>query len=356
MKNKIKIFFVLPTLFAGGAERVMSFVSQNLDKEKFDVTLVVIGLEKESKYPVSGIPVIHLNKKRVMRGVFSLSRLIKKQKPQIVVSSISHLNALMGLISIVFPKIIFIGRHASILNKDHAKKKSFFQSFFDYFSYGTRQLDHFICQSVDMKQSIIDFHNIDSDAISIINNPITQTDIIKTNTNKTGIKKFITVGRLSHTKGQMRILEVLKKLTIPFHYTIIGDGSLYDDVVNRIKEFGLEEKVTLIKFTDQVFDHLIEHDMFLQGSYSEGFPNALLESCVVGVPVVAFNSPGGTKEIVENGINGYLVEDQDEFVKRLSENKDWNPEVIRESVYKKFNKNKIIKDYEHLFTEVLRKR
>ncbi|WP_299113612.1 glycosyltransferase [uncultured Winogradskyella sp.] len=355
MENKIKIFFVLPTLFAGGAERVMSFVSQNLDKEKFDVTLVVIGLEKESKFPVSGIPVIYLNKTRVMRGVFALSSLIRKQKPQIVVSSISHLNATMGLISIVLPKVIFVGRHASILNKVHASKKSFFQSIFDYFSYGTRKLDHFICQSEDMKQSIINVHNIDSESISIINNPITQTDVIKTNINKTGIKKFITVGRLSKTKGQMRILEVLRQLTIPFHYTIIGDGPLYNDIVNRIKEYGLEDKVTLIKFTDQVFNYLIEHDIFLQGSYSEGFPNALLESCVVGVPAIAFNSPGGTREIVEDGINGYLVENHEEFVKRLSENRDWDPEIIRESVYKKFNKNKIIADYENLFKEILRK-
>jgi len=102
MKDKIKLMFVLPTLSAGGAERVISFVSQNLDKERFNSTLVVVGFKKDNKYEVSGIPVIYLNKTRVLKGIFALIKLISKHKPQIVVSSISNLNVIMGLISIFF--------------------------------------------------------------------------------------------------------------------------------------------------------------------------------------------------------------------------------------------------------------
>ena len=85
--------------------------------------------------------------------------------------------------------------------------------------------------------------------------------------------------------------------------------------------------------------------MFIQGSFVEGFPNALLESCAAGTPVIAFNVPGGTKEIVEHNINGYLVDDGDDvsFLNYLNSFKEWNPNVVRDSVYKKFNKEKIIK-------------
>jgi glycosyltransferase involved in cell wall biosynthesis len=93
--------------------------------------------------------------------------------------------------------------------------------------------------------------------------------------------------------------------------------------------------------------------MFLQGSYVEGFPNALLESCVVGTPVIAFNAPGGTKEIVENGINGFLVYDEGEFIEKLKGNRVWSPKEIRESVYRKFNKDKILMQYEQLFFDIL---
>ena len=58
MDNKIKVFFFIPTLVAGGAERVMSFVAQNIDKNKFDVTLIVIGFKKNAKYEL--LSLIHI--------------------------------------------------------------------------------------------------------------------------------------------------------------------------------------------------------------------------------------------------------------------------------------------------------
>jgi glycosyltransferase involved in cell wall biosynthesis len=92
----------------------------------------------------------------------------------------------------------------------------------------------------------------------------------------------------------------------------------------------------------------------LQGSYSEGFPNALLESCVVGTPVIAFNVPGGTKEIIEDGVNGFLVKNENEFLEKLNDNRIWDPEAIRESVVRKFSKEKILKQYENLFLDILK--
>ena len=92
--------------------------------------------------------------------------------------------------------------------------------------------------------------------------------------------------------------------------------------------------------------------MFLQGSYSEGFPNALLESCAVGVPVLAFNVPGGTKEIVTDNENGFLAADEKEFLEKLHNHRSWDPKYVSNFVYEKFNKQKILNDYEQLFTEI----
>ncbi|SDH57880.1 glycosyltransferase [Winogradskyella thalassocola] len=357
---KSKIFFILPTLFAGGAERIISFVSQNLDKEKFDVTLIVIGRENESKFEVTGIPVIFLNKSRVLNGVFEVSILIAKQKPQVVVSCIAHLNIMMGLISVFVSDPIYVGRQAGVpgtpvnYNKPRKKKKSLIKLFFNYEKFGLKQLDHYICQSADMKQNLMNTSGIKDEFITIINNPVTQTNIIKnttTNTNK--IKKYITVGRLSEAKGYVRILKVLSRLSFPFQYTIIGEGTYYDTIIKEVTKLGLKDNVIFIDYTANVSKYLVDNDMFLQGSFSEGFPNALLESCAVGTPVIAFNAPGGTKEIVEDQVNGFLVEDEDEFLKRLNDERQWDPKEIRESVYRKFNKNKIINDYENFFIKLL---
>jgi glycosyltransferase involved in cell wall biosynthesis len=97
--------------------------------------------------------------------------------------------------------------------------------------------------------------------------------------------------------------------------------------------------------------------MFLQGSYVEGFPNALLESCAVGTPVLAFNALGGINEIVEPDINGYVAQDEVDFLSKLNLilTKKWDPDVVSNSVIKKYNKNKILNDYQDLFKSLIKK-
>lgn len=355
--KKIKIFIMLPTLHAGGAERIMSFLAQNLDKNKFNVTLIINGLEKESKYKITDCPVIFLNNKKVRNGIPSLFKVILLGRPQIVFSSIGDLNVVLGYISFFFPSIKFVGRRAAIsgilrhLKGSNYKKQNLLG--FNYLSFGIKRLDFHICQSNDMKQNLMSTHRIKEKLIKVINNPITQTKQIKLDNSNEKIKKFITVGRLSMGKGHIRILKSLSKLNFPFQYTIIGDGPYYNKIFNEIINLGLEKQINHIKFTDNVPKHLVEHDMFLQGSYTEGFPNALLESCAVGVPVIAYDVPGGTKEIVENNVNGFLVENDNEFLEKLNDKRTWSPKSIRESVNKKFNKEKIIKDYENFFIKII---
>ncbi|WP_163515717.1 glycosyltransferase [Gelidibacter japonicus] len=359
MKNKV--FFIIPTLFAGGAERVISFVAENLNKEKFDVKLYVIGFEKDSKYDIKDLPVYYLNKSRVLHAFMPLVKILIQERPQIVVSSISHLNTMMGLISIFFHRIKFVGRHSTI-NKVAKKfrpdkKKSLLSQFVDLYSYGTKKLDYIICQSTDMKTDFLENYNYKTDNIWIIHNPITQMGVQKTlvSNNVNGVKRFITIGRLRKIKGHLRLLDILSNLQTPFEYTIIGDGDYKDEIFNKIEELKLKDQINYIQHTNNVYEHLVKHDMFLQGSYSEGFPNTLLESCTVGTPVIAFNVPGGTKEIVEDGVNGFLVNSEEEFLEKLNETKEWDPKTVAKSVYNKFGKEKILNEYEQFFTQILRK-
>ena len=65
---------------------------------------------------------------------------------------------------------------------------------------------------------------------------------------------------------------------------------------------------------------------------------------------------GGIDEIIENGINGYIVEDENEFVEKLNllVNQRLNPNNVSASVIKKFNSRKILKEYEELLLDVLK--
>ncbi|SHJ11853.1 glycosyltransferase [Algibacter luteus] len=355
---KKKILFVLPTLTAGGAERVISFISQNINKKKYDAKLLVTGHKKDAAYEIENIEVKFLEKRRVLNAVPNIFWYLIKQRPNVVLSSIGHLNIVMGLMSPLIFKTKFIIREASVIslmgkihNESTTNKTFNIYSFLSRRSF--RMVDKIICQSKDMADDFTNIYNVKKQNVVIINNPITNFHPLKeTNTDSSKAAKFITVGRLSKEKGQLRVIELLSKLKFPFHYTIIGDGPLKDTIFEAIKLNHLEDRFTYIPFTNEVSKHIAANDMFLQGSYVEGFPNTVLESCFVGTPVLAFNVPGGTKEIIQHQVNGYLVENKEEYFYYLNNRLPLKPQKVRASVETKFDKKTIIKQYESLFEQL----
>jgi glycosyltransferase involved in cell wall biosynthesis len=118
---------------------------------------------------------------------------------------------------------------------------------------------------------------------------------------------------------------------------------------------NLGSKINFVNYTSNVLDIIMKHDVYLQGSFVEGFPNALLESCSVGIPAIAFNVPGGTREIIQDGINGILVNDIQDFIKTLNNNillRSFDNNIVRLSVQDNFNATKIINKYEVLFNSL----
>lgn len=355
--KKINIVFVLPTLHAGGAERVMSFLSENLTKSKFNASLVVVGHEKDSKYRVNKIPVHFLNKDRVATSILSIIKILITLKPSIVISSISHINSVMALISLLFPKTKFIGREANVLSvvKNYKNQSKRLGNLISP-SKSYKLLDFIVCQSIDMYNDMHENFNIPKSKLRVINNPITDRFNLYSIKEKTSNElKFITVAALKKQKGHERLLKVLANLNLPFRYTIIGNGDEKKKIFELISELGLNDKIHHIPYTKEVPRYLSSHDFFLQGSYVEGFPNALIESCAVGTPVLAYDAPGGLNEIIESEINGLISKNDEEYLdnmlKAIKKIK-WSPKKIRQSVYGKFNSQKILKEYEELFIEI----
>lgn len=346
--------FVLPSLKSGGAERVISFIASNIDKSKFKSILVVVGFEDDAVYSTDGIEVHFLNCTRVLKSINPLFQLIKEVKPNIVLGSIAHVNRVLTMLSAYFRKTKFIGREASLdrviteytYNKKRIKYWKFYKNYY-------KHLDMIICQSKEMAQNLHDRYFIPDDKLAIINNPISgNLPARKTPINSDKTRQLITIGRMSEEKGHKRILEALSKLKTPFHYTIVGKGHLETQVMEKASELDLLKHITHIPYTNDVAKYLAESDLFLQGSFVEGFPNALLESCAVGTPVLAFRAPGGTQEIVEDDINGYLAEDIDDYFNKINHalyDKEWDSETIRHSVYSKFNQELILSKYEAMF-------
>ena len=103
---KKKIFLVLPNLTIGGAEKVYLEIVNNIDINKFKIYLVVFSSEDNvlEKYINKNIEVINLKKKSIKLGIAKFFKYLFKYKPDIVMSSIIHLNIAMAVLKIFFPK------------------------------------------------------------------------------------------------------------------------------------------------------------------------------------------------------------------------------------------------------------
>jgi glycosyltransferase involved in cell wall biosynthesis len=355
---KKKILFILPNLKAGGAERVISFLATKFHENKHEVTLLVLGFEKDKVFETGSLTIVYLNRPRLLFSVFDTINFIKKTKPSIVLSTISHVNIFMSLISVFFKNTKFFARESSVLSvrTDYGGYKSRLLKKMISSSY--KKLDAIICQSQDMKNDFIENFDIDKNKCIVIGNPITMHLLNSNKKSNTNIKRinFITVGRLSEEKGHSRIIKGLSKIVnYDFHYTIVGDGPLVSQIKNEVEDNNIKNKVTFIKYTSKILEEVYKNDYFLQGSYVEGFPNAVLESCSIGVPIIAFNCPGGTKDIIINGENGFFVKDQNDFealLIRLDAIRKPISEMVKKHVWKNFESKEIVLKYDDLFTSI----
>ena len=207
-----------------------------------------------------------------------------------------------------------------------------------------------------MKNDLLNNFSFSSQNITVINNPISAKKNIVLDRNFSKEKvRFITVASLKKQKGHIRVLEVLSKLNFDFTYTIIGKGAEYENIYLKIKKLNLKKHVKYVPYTNQIDKYLSQNDFFLQGSYIEGFPNCLLESCAMGLPIIAYNSPGGLNEIIKKGFNGYLALDDSDFLNKLelAVSREWDRGKIKNDIYNRFGSEKIISEYETLFNKII---
>jgi len=201
-----------------------------------------------------------------------------------------------------------------------------------------------------MKQSFLKEIKITDKKIVVIPNPVLKNEIIKNDT-KSEIKKLIIVARLSKEKGLERLIDILKLLPEDYHLTIAGDGPLFDQVNLQIKNAQLEKRVNVLGQVNNVSNLIANHDLMVLSSYTEGFPNAVLEALGVGLPVVSFRVGGIADLIVENH-NGFILEQNDKkgFAEKIIQacTKPWEHQLIKTDIYKKYELSKVGASYELL--------
>ena len=193
------------------------------------------------------------------------------------------------------------------------------KKYFNKICNSVRNLDYFVLVSNDLYNDynkalkntnckcvfIPNMISVDSDNLSKLNN-----------------KNLITVSRLSEEKGVFDLIDVINlvKEEIPdVTLNLIGDGPLFNDVLNYIKDKKLEDNIHLLGYrpSSDVYDYLLKSSLYVMTSFTESFGIVLLEAFTFGVPAIAFDSASGACELI-NLNNGILVSNRDK--KEMAEN------------------------------------
>ncbi|AUC84882.1 hypothetical protein CW731_06065 [Polaribacter sp. ALD11] len=172
-------------------------------------------------------------------------------------------------------------------------------------------------------------------------------DTIKVENNK--VFTLGNLGRLVKQKNQFFLLEVAKVLkneNFPFKLIIGGEGKLKEALINKTKEFNLENEVKLVGFVDNPKLFMSKLDVFLLSSLWEGFGYVIAEAMLCEKPVVAFNISSNPELIVEKE-NGFLTEVNDvkAFVAKI---KELNTKNYLISEFGKNGRNKIVTEFDAL--------
>lgn len=138
--------------------------------------------------------------------------------------------------------------------------------------------------------------------------------------------RLVNVGSYQDKKNQRFLVQVAKMLQnhhVDFEMNLLGDGEKYSEVANLINENQLESIVLQRGNVNNVEQYLHQSDIYVHSAYYEPFGLVLLEAMAAGLPVVCLDGKGN-RDIMEQGKNGYMIEQQnaEQFADRILE--IWN--------------------------------
>ncbi len=125
----------------------------------------------------------------------------------------------------------------------------------------------------------------------------------------------VAAGRLARQKGFDRLVEAYADVATrhpDWRLHIYGEGDARAELEQLIVQRGLTSVVELKGWTDDMAEVMADASVLALTSRFEGLPMIVLEAFGRGLPVVAYDCPRGPRELVEDGVNGFLVDDDDQ--------------------------------------------
>lgn len=342
----MKIIYIYHSfIFKGGIERVfcdkMNYLAQNTN---YDITFITF---EQGTHPYAydldkRIKVVDINcrfaelwkyniiKRNILKYFLSrktkqcLAKALKNERPDIVISTTAEFENIECILDLPYQFIVeshmcmkevitsskkkqFITHNISkILDKWHLSKINKCKALVVLTDADKRDWSRVI------KSNIIVIPNI------LNNYPDNITDYSKRT------KRILCVGRFDKQKGfdlMIKAWAIIADKHKEWKVDIFGDGELNNTLNGLIKNYCLDESITIHPTTNHIYDEYMDSSIFAFSSRYEGFGLVLIEAMSCGVPCVSFNCPNGPAEIISHGKDGLLVKNGD--VNKFAEALDW---------------------------------
>ena len=393
MRNKIKILYLITQTDPGGAQKYTRDLALNLNQEKYNIEIGV-GKGKEEDWIKNlknqNIKIHYL--KHVVRNLniyhdflsgFELYKLFKKTKPDIIhlnSSKIGATGAVIGWIykklnpvklchgvSVKTPKIIYTV-HGLVLNEPLPNWQKIYYKISEKISGWCK--NKIICVSEFDKQSCLKHKIAKKNKLITIHNGI-NLDINFLNKQEARQKLATdygllitnywigTIANLYKNKGLIYLIRAAKILVDNYNkniiFIIIGQGAEKNNLEKEINKLNLQNNFFLLGKINNAQQYLKAFDIFCLPSIKEGLSYTLIEALAARLPIITTNV-GGNPEIIENNINGILVNpkkpiDLAEAINNLLINKNLQNKFINNNLEKakQFSLDKMISETEKIY-------
>lgn len=328
MSKKKKVLFLLEAFDKGGIEKVTLDIVNNLDPEKYDITVQTFWFGGHCQSQVAPhVKVIPFFFRRYVPGVI---RLIEHLSPRMLYRLFVHgdydveiaasdggaAKVISGSTNTRARKVCWV--HMDVVQRG-SKLKEFTNA--DTARPVYSKFDVIAPVSEACKENFVKKFGSDY-PYSVVRNPMPVPDILakadafhpdfphhRTN--------FVCVGRLVEQKGFDRLLQAAARVKAvceaPFHIYVVGEGPKRPELESDIHTLGLDDEVTLLGFCENPYPYLKHANAFLLSSRDEAFPLVVGESLIVGTPAIATNC-SGVSEWLNNGRYGLIMENSTEGI------------------------------------------
>ena len=319
----MKIYFLLPDLSAGGAERVSITIARLLCKEGYNVEFVNFGFRvgEMLDWIESEFKMTCLECGRVLNAIPKLIAFMKAHPDSIYFSSREHVS-IVGILAAKMTKRPIVVRIPNMpknkLSKGIAGLKMIVIKFINQWLLKSAKI--IVAQNVEMRNQLLEYYRLPDDKVVAINNPV-DVDYVRAsaegskNPFRPGEGKFLNVCNIAYSKG----IDVLEsawpkvKAAIPnAHMNIVGRNTS-DYAQELIAKAQSLSEFTFWGFQSNPYSFLKHCDVFVLPSRMEGFPNVILEAQCFNRPVASTTCVAVIKDIIQQGSNGYYcnIEDPD---------------------------------------------